>query len=292
MLAAVVPVAWGWGLVLARRRRSAVGLLRDRRGSASRVGFHRYFTHGSFKANRPLRIALAAGRLAWRSRAPSSSGSPTTAGTTRSATGRATRTRRGATARRSGRLIKGLFYAHIGWLFDRELSNRERFAPDLLEDKDIQRVDQLFPAGRGRLGRCCPALIGGLVTWSWQGALSAFFWAGLVRIGAAAPRHLVDQLGLPRRRRAPVRHPRRDQATNFWPLAILSFGESWHNLHHADPTCARHGVAARPDRHQRPADLDLREARLGPRRALAEARTGWRPSWSEPDQRHGERVTR
>jgi stearoyl-CoA desaturase (delta-9 desaturase) len=34
----------------------------------------------------------------------------------------------------------------------------------------------------------------------------------------------------------------RDKSANFWPLAILSFGESWHNLHHADPTCARHGV--------------------------------------------------
>ncbi|MDQ1654892.1 MAG: hypothetical protein QOI35_4092, partial [Cryptosporangiaceae bacterium] len=34
----------------------------------------------------------------------------------------------------------------------------------------------------------------------------------------------------------------RDKATNFWPLAIFSFGESWHNLHHADPKCARHGV--------------------------------------------------
>ena len=34
----------------------------------------------------------------------------------------------------------------------------------------------------------------------------------------------------------------RDNSTNFWPLAILSMGESWHNLHHADPTCARHGV--------------------------------------------------
>ena len=28
----------------------------------------------------------------------------------------------------------------------------------------------------------------------------------------------------------------------MWPLAIVSMGESWHNLHHADPTCARHGV--------------------------------------------------
>jgi stearoyl-CoA desaturase (delta-9 desaturase) len=34
----------------------------------------------------------------------------------------------------------------------------------------------------------------------------------------------------------------RDKAANFWPLAIASFGESWHNSHHADPTCARHGV--------------------------------------------------
>lgn len=34
----------------------------------------------------------------------------------------------------------------------------------------------------------------------------------------------------------------RDKSANFWPLAILSMGESWHNSHHADPTCARHGV--------------------------------------------------
>ena len=34
----------------------------------------------------------------------------------------------------------------------------------------------------------------------------------------------------------------RDKSANFWPLALLSFGESWHNSHHADPTCARHGV--------------------------------------------------
>ncbi len=33
-----------------------------------------------------------------------------------------------------------------------------------------------------------------------------------------------------------------DKSANVWPLAILSMGESWHSLHHADPTCARHGV--------------------------------------------------
>jgi hypothetical protein len=36
-----------------------------------------------------------------------------------------------------------------------------------------------------------------------------------------------------------------DRATNLWPLALLSFGESWHNMHHSDPTCARHGADPR-----------------------------------------------
>lgn len=34
----------------------------------------------------------------------------------------------------------------------------------------------------------------------------------------------------------------RDKAANFAPLAIASLGEAWHNPHHADPSCARHGV--------------------------------------------------
>jgi hypothetical protein len=33
-----------------------------------------------------------------------------------------------------------------------------------------------------------------------------------------------------------------DRATNLWPLALLSLGESWHNMHHSDPACARHGA--------------------------------------------------
>ncbi|MFC9506243.1 acyl-CoA desaturase [Streptomyces sp. NPDC057002] len=40
----------------------------------------------------------------------------------------------------------------------------------------------------------------------------------------------------------PFRTRRHDRAANLWPLALLSFGESRHNLHHADPTSARHGV--------------------------------------------------
>ena len=75
---------------------------------------------------------------------------------------------------------------------------------------------------------------------SWQGAATAFFWGSLVRIGLL--HHVTWSINS-------ICHPigerpftSRDKSANVWWLAILSMGESWHNLHHADPTCARHGV--------------------------------------------------
>jgi stearoyl-CoA desaturase (delta-9 desaturase) len=237
-LLAAVPVAWGGWLTWTDL---AIGLVwYVVAGLGITVGFHRYFTHGSFKAKRWLRVILAiSGSLAvegnitqWvadhrRHHAFSDLDgdphSPWRFGT--SVWG----------------LTKGLFHAHVGWLFQRELSNRKRFAPDLLADKDISRVDRLFPVlvAISLLG---PTIMGGLLTWSWQGALTAFFWAGLVRI--ALLHHVTWSINsvchVYGERPFEVREG--DKASNFWPLAILSFGESWHNLHHADPTSARHGV--------------------------------------------------
>ncbi|MBE1486903.1 acyl-CoA desaturase [Plantactinospora soyae] len=233
-----VPVAWGGWLSWTDIAIASVWYVVA--GVGITAGFHRYFTHGSFKAKRWLRVTLAvAGSLAiqgditqWvadhrRHHAFSDlEGDP-------------------HSPWRFGNsvwgLTKGLFHAHVGWLFHRELSNRERFAPDLLADKDIRRVTALFPVlvVVSLLG---PAAIGGLVTWSWQGALTAFFWAGLVRVSLL--HHITWSINsvchVYGERPFEVRQG--DKATNFWPLAILSFGESWHNLHHADPTCARHGV--------------------------------------------------
>ena len=75
---------------------------------------------------------------------------------------------------------------------------------------------------------------------SWAGAWSAFFWAGLVRV--ALLHHVTWSINSVCHVVGNRPFTSRDRATNFWPLAILSGGESWHNLHHADPTCARHGV--------------------------------------------------
>src|SRR5690606_5622589 len=91
---------------------------------------------------------------------------------------------------------------------------------------------------RGHAAATSPA--GGLLTWSWQGAVTGLFWAGLVRVGMLhhvtwSVNSICHMVGS-----RPFRA--RDRSANFWPLALLSFGESWHNSHHADPTCARHGV--------------------------------------------------
>ncbi|SHK33831.1 Fatty acid desaturase [Pseudonocardia thermophila] len=85
-----------------------------------------------------------------------------------------------------------------------------------------------------------PALVGGLITRSWQGAVTGFLSGGLVRLVLSD--HITWSINsVPRMwGRRPFRT--RDRSVDFWLLAILSMGESWHDLHHADPTCARHGV--------------------------------------------------
>jgi stearoyl-CoA desaturase (delta-9 desaturase) len=75
---------------------------------------------------------------------------------------------------------------------------------------------------------------------SWKGALTAFFWASLVRI--ALLRHVTWSVNSICHTFGSEAFEVRDKSRNVAWLAILSFGESWHNLHHSDPTCARHGV--------------------------------------------------
>jgi stearoyl-CoA desaturase (Delta-9 desaturase) len=139
-LLAAVPVAWGWGLSYLDLSILAVGYVLA--GFGITVGFHRYLTHGAFKANRRLRIVLVvAGSLAIEGSATQWV---------------ADHRRHHAFSDRDGDphspwrygqsirgLAKGLFFAHCGWLLKREPSNRARFAPDLLADPDIQRIDRV-----------------------------------------------------------------------------------------------------------------------------------------------------
>jgi stearoyl-CoA desaturase (delta-9 desaturase) len=208
-------------------------------GHGATVGFHRYLTHGSFKASRPLRIALAiAGSMSVEGSVirwvadhrqhhafadqPGDPHSPWRFG-------------------RSPRaVLRGLVWAHFGWLFDRAQTPATRYAPDLLADPDMVWVNNWFPAWAALSLLGPPALALAVTGGSWWAALTALIWASFVRMFVLhhttwAINSICHMWGA-----RPYRT--RDQSTNVWPLALLSMGESWHNLHHADPTCARHGV--------------------------------------------------
>ena len=231
-----IPVAWGWGIGVSDLVIAAVFYAVASHGIT--LGFHRAFTHRSYTPNRPLKIALAvAGSLAVQgpvirwvsdhrkhhafSDAEGDPHSPWKYGESFSG------------------LTKGFFHAHVGWLFDEEQTPAERYAPDLLKDADIVRISNQFRMWVA-VTLVAPAVIGGLVTWSWHGALTAFFWASLVRV--ALVHHVTWSINSVCHIWG--RHPfrTRDRAGNVAWLSLLSGGESWHNLHHADPTSARHGA--------------------------------------------------
>ncbi len=233
---AAIPLAWGWGLgwhdvVIG-------GVFYVVSGMGISMGFHRYFTHSSFKAARPLRIALAiAGSLAiegpvlvWvadhrrhhkYSDREGDPHSPWRFGTDWKA------------------LTKGLAWAHIGWMLNPNRTSQQKFCPDLLADRTIRRISKAFPLWAA-ISLLAPALIGGLWSLSFAGALTAFFWATLVRV--CLLHHVTWSINSVCHTFGNEDFAVRDKSRNVAWLAILSFGESWHNLHHSDPTCARHGA--------------------------------------------------
>jgi stearoyl-CoA desaturase (Delta-9 desaturase) len=235
-LIAAIPLAWGWGLTWHDVILAVVFYYIS--GLGISMGFHRYFTHKSFKAKQGLRVALAiAGSMAiegpvlnWvadhrrhhkYSDKEGDPHSPWRFGSDWKA------------------LTKGLVFAHVGWLFDGNHTSKQKFCPDLLADRTMRRISRLFPFWVA-VSLLAPALIGGLWSWSWMGALTAFFWASLVRV--AFLHHVTWSINSICHTFGKEDFEVRDKSRNVNWLAILSFGESWHNLHHSDPTCARHGA--------------------------------------------------
>jgi stearoyl-CoA desaturase (delta-9 desaturase) len=206
-------------------------------GHGITVGFHRLMTHRSFTARRPLKIALAivgsmgfqGGPIGWvadhrrhhaKADQPGDPHSP-----------------HGHGAGMRGQL-RGLWHAHVGWLLNHTPTSWRRYASDLLRDRDLLWVNRLFPVW------CVVSLalpfgigymFGGLA-----GALTALLWAGAVRI--CLLHHVTWSINsichmVGRRPFATA-----DRSGNVGVLALVSFGESWHNGHHAFPHSARHGV--------------------------------------------------
>jgi stearoyl-CoA desaturase (Delta-9 desaturase) len=204
------------------------------------VGFHRLFTHRSFDTSRPVRYLFAVlGSMAvegpvitWvadhrkHHAYADEEGDPHSPHTTHG-------TGLGAT-------IKGLWHAHIGWMFEGVgRAEQMRFAPDLMKDRGLRAISSnFFPLMF--LSLAIPFALGYLIGGSLTDALLALLWGGAVRIFLL--HHVTWSINSVCHFFGRRRFDTTDKSTNVAWLSVLSFGEAWHHNHHAFPTSARHGL--------------------------------------------------
>ena len=134
---------------------------------------------------------------------------------------------------------KGFLHSHVGWLFADITPEMKRYVPDLLGDKTTLRISNAFPL-LVLAGFAIPALIGGLVTMTWMGALLGFLWGGVVRM--LLLHHVTWSVNSVCHIWGAKEYNSGDESRNNPVMGILAFGEGWHNNHHAFPASARHGL--------------------------------------------------
>jgi stearoyl-CoA desaturase (delta-9 desaturase) len=136
-------------------------------------------------------------------------------------------------------LLRGFWHAHIGWFFQTEPPDLDRYVKDLTAIPALRAASALFLLWVA-LGLVIPAVVGGLLTQSWVGIWTGLIWGGLVRIflvhhvtwSVNSACHLWGW--------RPFRSD--DESRNNFLFGVLALGEGWHNTHHAFPTSARHGL--------------------------------------------------
>jgi stearoyl-CoA desaturase (delta-9 desaturase) len=136
--------------------------------------------------------------------------------------------------------LRGLVHAHVGWLFlHTQRAKKARYAPDLIADPTVSAIDRTFILWV-TLGLAIPFPLGVLLGGSVTTGLTAMLWGGLVRVFLL--HHVTYSINSLCHFFGRRRFDTGDESRNLLWLAPLSFGESWHNNHHAFPTSARHGL--------------------------------------------------
>jgi stearoyl-CoA desaturase (delta-9 desaturase) len=209
-------------------------------GTGITVGFHRLLTHRSFKCHRVVRAGFAAlGSAAaegpvidWVATHRKHHQFSDVHGDPHSPHVGHGSGWRGA--------VSGLLHAHVGWVFrDMEVADEQRYAKDLLGDPLIKFVDRTFVLWVAA-GLAAAFGLGVLLTGTVKGGLVALLWGGAARIffmhhATFSINSLCHFFG---------RHDydTGDESRNLAWLAIPTWGEAWHNNHHAFPTSYRHGL--------------------------------------------------
>lgn len=136
-------------------------------------------------------------------------------------------------------MLRGFLHAHMSWMLTKHPADLDRYIPDLNSDKSLQIVNKLFTLWVA-LGLALPAALGGLLTGTWMGVLLGFIWGGLVRVFVG--HHVTWSVNSVCHIWGTQSFRSNDESRNNAMIGILAFGEGWHNNHHAFPTSARHGL--------------------------------------------------
>jgi stearoyl-CoA desaturase (delta-9 desaturase) len=225
LVAAVYAVILTWRSAVNWYDLALLGVMYALVGFGVTIGFHRFLTHDSFKARRPVKILLVIlGTM-------SLEGTPIAwAANHRLHHAHADRDGDLHSPHLSKNLIAGFLHAHVGWLFGNREADPKQWARDLLNDPDIVFVNR-YSVLWILLSFLIPFAIGG-----WSGLL----WGGFVRVllthhATWSVNSVCHMFGS--RPFAP-----KDESRNHWLVGLLAFGEGGHNTHHASPRSARHGL--------------------------------------------------
>ena len=236
----VLGVVFGWGSLLHWEDLVVFTVTYLLFGFGITVGFHRLLTHGSFKTYRWVRLTAAAlGSAAvegpvieWvathrkHHRFSDEEGDP-----------HSPHVGHGSGFRGA---LRGLFYAHIGWVFrDAEVADENRYAKDLMADPLMRFVDSAFLLWV-LIGLVFPFGLGYALTGTVVGGLTGMLWGGAVRIFVL--HHVTFSVNSLCHFFGRQPYPTGDESRNLAWLALPTMGESWHNNHHAFPTSAKHGL--------------------------------------------------
>jgi fatty-acid desaturase len=129
----------------------------------------------------------------------------------------------------------GTWWAHMGWILTGTAQQYgdavlRRYAPDLMKDKFHVLLNRFY---------WVPLTVVGLTLFAF-GGWSVLLWAIFFRVvfGLHATWCVNSATHLWGNRRFVTT----DDSTNLWWVALITFGEGWHNNHHAHPVAARHGI--------------------------------------------------
>jgi len=204
------------------------------------IGFHRYFTHKAFEAGVPVKAALAIlGCMTMQG--------PLTQWVTDHRKHHALSDQPGDphsphVGHGDGALgaLKGFAHAHVGWLFTSlGMEQGREYGKDLYDDRLVRMIDRLYLLWVIST-LAIPFSLGYAIGGTWQRGFEAMLWGGLVRVFAY--QHATFSVNSICHMFGHQDYRSRDEARNNWLVALLVFGEGWHNNHHAFPSSARHGL--------------------------------------------------